>query len=346
MNLTVVCISFNRQAYLKRLIEFHQTFFQNTKLVIMDGTDFPMHSNVINKKDIIYYSRPNKSYFERWIESSKYINTKYTLFVADDEFQLASTVKDSVNFLEKNHNYVSCGGLPLLFTVFFRKYIHAMQIYNGICSNDLDDPFKRQKKWLEDSLPVSIYSVLRTNFFLSVVNSLKKVDKSLFIDPSFIIEYVVELAAAFQGKNKILNKFCWFRSLENTRIKFTHGQYPIDFWNKNKEKKDAFLNITHGVLVGLKNSHLGKKYKENLNQDFKEKIAKYELRQKSQFKTINRLVQIFYNIIPNIMKKFIRYKFKINGEEIEIFLKKRKVKCEINEIRILKNLILDFHKKN
>ena len=344
MNLTLICISYNRPAFLKRLIRYHQFFMKNAKLLIMDGSNFSLEVSIYNKENIIYKSRPGSSYFDRWIESGQYLKTKYTLSIGDDEFYLPSTITNCINFLEKNKNYITCGGKPILFTIFFKKIIHVMPVYEGISSNEKKLALDRQRQWLKDTLPVSIYSVIRTYFFKNIIRSLKKIDRKLFNDPSNIIEDIVELTSAYQGKNKILSKYSWFRSQENKRISLNNfSEPPHEFWKKNNLKKKFFINIAYEILLKQKKKHLAN-YKKNLDIDYFLHFQKYQKNKKNIFKIVKKqIIKIFFLLIPTCIKKFIRYKFRINGLEIEKFFKTQSG-YNLHEIKKIKKLILNFYK--
>ena len=116
-DLTIIIFTYKRYEYLKRLLEFYSCYNYNFKFLILDSTPF-------EPKDIEFTKYLKNSVNIKWVkyeesiffidkieDGCKYLNTKYSVLCADDDFIFPSAFLKSIKFLNKNSNYSSCHGL-------------------------------------------------------------------------------------------------------------------------------------------------------------------------------------------------------------------------------------------
>lgn len=339
---TVICLSYNRPLFLKRVIEYHKQFYSGYKLIILDGSENKI--NVEDTNEIKYLHYPTNSYFIRWSKLIDLINTDYCMFVSDDELHVRSSVDKYVEFLEKNSEYSSCGGLPILFTIFFKKYFRGMRIYEKLKSNDNDNPLDRMKFWMEDRLPNSLYSVLRTEVLKKIIVNISSLNRKLFPNLGTLIEDRVELAFAFAGKNKIINEISWFRSQENNIIGwFEDNEALEEWWNIEVNKKKYFIEEAADFFCNI-NPQIDKDEFKNIFTNLYDKQTDFHFKAKyKRFK--KRKLMSNFKFIPKFIKKSIRLTFNLNGTTISKYLKKYSTQNYVGDILLTEKFILEFYKK-
>lgn len=115
--LTLVVISHNRPAFLRRALRYYQTL--PCRILVLDSsaeetTDLPTQT-VAN---IDYQHLPQFGYWgmqTKLVYGVPLVTTPYMLFVADDDFILHDALQASVDFLEDNPDYGMCHGYCLMY---------------------------------------------------------------------------------------------------------------------------------------------------------------------------------------------------------------------------------------
>ena len=352
--LTIVCISFNRPKYLSRLIDYWQIHFKQCKVYILDGSNDPLNNDIIKKiktENIKNIHFKEMSYFKRWIYISNILKTKYFQLVGDDEIFIKSGVEECLKFLENNKKYSSCCGEVILFSPILKKEIFASMPYK-LYDNDDEHNYSRVKKWLNYTQPNSVYSIIRSNFFLKIIKEIEKFDQDIFIKPENFIEDLTEIGVSYFGKTKKIKNLMWLRSDENLRIHLGDDAHKPEncLFDKNYINKKIFFDDFINKYLKMLNSDNSL---ENINFDLKlhyyerlEVIRKNKLKKKfSYFFLIKFLFKTLKLLIPTSIKKKIRYILKLNGKEILSFLNQNKNNVLYNseEIFQIKQFILNFH---
>ncbi len=352
-NLTIACVTYGRPKYVGRLIEYWQSNFDDAQIYILDGSKKKLDEKYLNKislKNINYIHMQEASIFKRYLYIKEILKTKYFHLVADDEIFVRSGVQNSIDFLEQNLNYSSCCGQMILFTPLLKKEVFALSPYE-LYSNESLLSSERVRTWLVHSQPNSIYSIIRSEFLIKILNECSKFDEKKFSKPDLFMEDLIEIGIAFQGKTKIIDKLMWMRSVENTRTQIGNDRLKPEvtlFDNKEKNKKIFFDNFIQNYFknldVNFNNSDsidLKKLYYERLETIRKNKVSKLYA---NIFK-FEALKKAIFKIIPKNLKKRIRYYFKLNGPEIIEFLEKnnKDINFDKKEILDIKKFILNFY---
>ena len=251
--LAVVMLTYNRHKYALRAINFWNK--KGIKLYVVDGSENKLRSTDLDKfENNIIYKHDQRSYSKRLISVIKEIEEPYVSLISDDEFLFPSSLTSCINFLEKNKDYVSCTGVPILFD-YSKSYNELLvyPIYNGFQNQDItnDSSSKRINKKCNDFMSTSYYGVNRIQTFKNALKVYAKKDFKFYCQH----ELQIELMTCFQGKTKVLNNLHWMRSNENITILST-TESNLDrektfeiFWTKNPNEKKLFLKI---IAVQLK----------------------------------------------------------------------------------------------
>lgn len=291
--ITIIILSYNRPRYLKRSMDFYISYGFN--VIVIDGSK---KKQVIENKDKkLCYVNLKKSYHERFIYSAKLVKTKYSILVNDDEFFFPEFIDLSINFLEKNKDYVSVCGI--VFTFLLKKeeiFFNQGYIYfsDRICkSNTVEERIEHS---IHNPSVHGYNSVMRSQIFKGEAQLLSKLKgiKNIFFKELFLNIYITS-----KGKSKFFNNLAWFRSFENNWIQ-TKG------WNRNTKFQNPYLWIKRQP---------GKKIKK-----YAEVLAK-EISDKDSLK-ISKLIHHNLNIYLLEFKKNIYLKLK-KKKTILLFIKNK-----------------------
>lgn len=349
-NLTIACVTYNRHKYISRLIDYWQMYFKESKIFIIDGTPNSLPSEYLSKiksSKIKYIYMPKKSLFSRYCFIKKILKTRYFQMVADDEIFLRSGVIKSIKFLEKNQDYSSCCGDMILFTPLLKKHICAFSPYK-LYSNNNSDSIERVKKWLIYSQPNTIYSIVRSDYYLNVLNQFCKFNVANFSEPENFFEELIEIGLSYQGKTKKLNNLMWLRSIENPRIGLGNENNRPENCLYDKAQINKKIIFDAFIKKFLVNISKNKNSKLNFDLNFffykRLRVIRENKEKKKISSFLKRIQRSFFKYIPKIIKEHLRYLLKLNGIEVNKFLKKNnKIKFNHKEILNFKKFILNFH---
>ena len=351
--LTIVCVTYGRPKYVARLINYWQTYFNEATIYILDGSSERLDNKYLEtifSNNINYIHMKNASIFKRYLFIKKILKTKYFQLVGDDEIFVRTGIKNSLEFLENNLKYSACCGKMILFTPLLKKEVFALSPYN-LFSNKQAEGAERVKSWLAYSQPNTIYSIIRSQYFINILDECSKFNEKIFSKPEVFLESLIEIGLAYQGKTKIINDIMWLRSVENERIGLGDDKTQPEvtlFDNSQIEKKIFFDNFIKCYLKNLRNGE-NSFNNINLKQEYYKRLLmikknKNNNNYKNFFKFIN-IKNYLFTFIPKKIKKIIRYFLKLNGPEIVEFLENNKKNIIFNkkEIKDIKKFILDFH---
>lgn len=112
---TIIIPTFNRPRYLKRILSYYDKYGRDFNIIVADSSS--NEKKKLNKKNILLFSDLNVQYLDNYsskinpvykiTDALNYINTKYSVLCADDDFITPNGISRSVDFLEKNPNF-SC----------------------------------------------------------------------------------------------------------------------------------------------------------------------------------------------------------------------------------------------
>jgi len=108
MDITLLMSTKNRPYLITRALEYYKEW--NCNLIICDGSIDPYESPLIENKSFDYFHLPNLSTAKKILYGINKINTKYFCFASDDDFLIQSSIKEGINFLDKNKDFVSVQG--------------------------------------------------------------------------------------------------------------------------------------------------------------------------------------------------------------------------------------------
>ena len=97
---TIVIPTFNRLKYLRRILSYYNGFEENYNIIVADSSS--SKNKKLNNKSVLIFSNLDIQYIDKYpskIEPNhkindtlNYINTKYSVFCADDDFIIPKSI--------------------------------------------------------------------------------------------------------------------------------------------------------------------------------------------------------------------------------------------------------------
>lgn len=214
MKFEILIPTYNRPNYLKRILEYYDSFNNKFKIIVADSSIDKykkMNGRLISSFDnlkIEYLDEysPSLNAHHKLADMVQHVKEKYCIFCADDDFVIPSGIEESIKFLEKNLDFICAHGNYLnykynqKYKTFYWKKIYP---YESLKSND---PRERLKKHLKNYYQV-LYATHRTKqrklIYDEVLNS--------NVDPMQFGEIQPDQLSIIIGKMKRIDKLYMMR---------------------------------------------------------------------------------------------------------------------------------------
>ncbi|EJM69777.1 putative glycosyltransferase [Pseudomonas sp. GM50] len=160
---TVVVISHNRNAFLRRTLQYYSSY-PCTVLVLDSSVEGDEHM-ARDFPSVDYRHLPQFTYQglqEKLTYGVNQVTTPYMVFAADDDFLLHGALTESVEFLEGNPDYGLCHGYGMMYLAratevnYYRRDKRVQEDYNS------QQPEDRVMQFMDQFLP-PFYAVTRTD---------------------------------------------------------------------------------------------------------------------------------------------------------------------------------------
>jgi glycosyltransferase domain-containing protein len=351
-NLTIIILTYNREHYLRRSIEFYSKY--KARILIVDGSKkkLPIF-DIKNLPQNFKYIYSLSDYHVRANLALNNISTKYFIFASEDDFFLPASLKNCIKKLSKNIDIISCCGIAMGFDVKKKKKILAFRLFENLKGNNLlyDDPNKRVIKHMSNFVPKHFYSVCRTSLSKNIFKKVFSYEHKFF--SSF--ELQIETLMPYLGKTVVINELMFLRSLENEPIRGTNPSLDVNlefgkWWSRNHKEKIFFLKKMELIFTTINN------YKNYKNEC---EIEKYYLSylsflEKHKRNFLAKILSEIFQFFPEILRSYCKYFLKFIGikvlekKDIETLIdeiKNEGIKINLKEIEEIKKSIINFHNK-
>lgn len=260
----------NRTEYLKRVLDYYQKYGNNFNFnfIIADSSNPTIKRS--NKELIKNYSELKILYVDKFsdklIQSHKfaemveYADSKYVCFCADDDFIIPKAIKDCIDFLEKNPDYIGAHGTYIGFHL-FKNFISNQfwwQFRHSPISITSSDYVTRLVTLLTTSSQI-LWAVKLTKAVKYSYRQFKKID----FDPSLIAvlgELLPDSLTILQGKIKNLDTFYSARQYYGSVINYYSNFKDAQNKNKYNDEYDKFKNC---ILKNLSMLNYNLSYKSS-----------------------------------------------------------------------------------
>ena len=210
MNCNILIPTYNRPEYLKRILNYYDSFDEKFKVIVGDSSS--AENKKLNRKIISDISNLDIKYLDhysselnphhKFADMVNYADEKYCVFCADDDFVVPNGIKKSMDFLENNHDFVCAHGIYVSFNVKFNNNEQTFDWMPGYIYDSIT--FANAKERLEHhfiNYCPTFYSVNRTEVIISIYQKL--LDST--VDPIQFGEFLPSMLTIISGKMKKLD---------------------------------------------------------------------------------------------------------------------------------------------
>jgi glycosyltransferase domain-containing protein len=222
--ITVVIPTYNRPAYLKRLLGYYDECQVTHKIIIADGSSEEIKN--VNRQTVSSFPKlyilhldgysPETTVLARILDAIKHVDTKYNVFCADDDFITPNGMKQSVEFLETNPDYTLAHGLYFVFSVTQKESGGKELLYQPVYGNESiinDNSVERFYYHLSEYKTPTFYAVYRTEFLKMVWEDTYRHSTDFLFS-----ELLASLLALIHGKMKSLDIVYCARDSSSERV--------------------------------------------------------------------------------------------------------------------------------
>lgn len=222
-NCNIVIPTYNRPAYLRRILGYYDSFREGFKIIVADSSSDEnkrMNKDIISSVsnlDIQYLdSYPTEmNPHHKMADVVNYAEGKYCVFCADDDFVTPNGIKKSVDFLEKNPDFIVAQGRYIGFKLGNRRKKQQFRwdfAYSPL-SIEFSDPESRLEYHLSNYLIPTSFGVHRSDVLKMIYEEALKSD----VDPFLFSELLTTMLTLIYGKMKCLNVLYGARDAEPVR---------------------------------------------------------------------------------------------------------------------------------
>lgn len=344
--LSIFIISYNRQDELKKKISFLiKNYEKKIQIYIVDGSRSKLliNNKKLKKKNIIYTHYPTEDYHVRFNIISKYIKTPFTQIQNDDDYHDPKLLLKCCQLLDqkKNSSYFSCYGKTGIFSNYKNEiYIKTLFEKDKDKYNNFSDKYKRLKSYYIDNpySPSIYFSVMRSIVLKNIIKIFKRSREYYKDDIQLFAETLITSTAILSGKSIFLNDIFWLRNDSDIlkRVWFKKvtrvmkgsdnhslvASYLLDSHRKRGYLNKFFMNIHFFLKINENKNFYLKKISEIFENYY---LICEQNNKRKKFNLINYLFGFVKKILPTSLKKFIRFKFNVNGPGINKIIKNNKI---------------------
>ncbi len=267
---TILIPTYNRPEYLTRLLTYYEKYGEGHNIIVADSSSDEIKN--INRKNISSISNLDIRYLDHYsteiapdnkiADMVNYVEDKYCVLCADDDFITPNGIKQCVNFLERNPDFAIAHGWYIVFHVEtdIRKkqrfcwtscyYTHESNTFKDAKSRLIEHFSKLHR------LPL-FYAVHRTDILKISFN-----ESAEFTDDVRFGELLPSMLTLVYGKMKSLDVLYCVRDKDS----YPRGRlYPSlsDFI------KEGTYDEKYAKFIGSLSTHLSKKSKLDIEESRK-----------------------------------------------------------------------------
>ena len=206
---TIIIPTYNRPQYLQRILGYYDSFGEKFKIIVADSSSD--ENKKLNKKIISSVSNLDIKHLDhypteinshhKFADMVNYVEEKYCVFCADDDFIVPNGIKQSVVFLKKNPDFTVAQGYHIVFHLKPGKNGEQQFYWTPNYSQDsiiFPDAKSRLTEHLSNYTLPTIYAVHRTDFLKMVYQELLNSD----VDPMQFGELLPTMLTLIYGQMK------------------------------------------------------------------------------------------------------------------------------------------------
>jgi len=214
MTCTLIIPTYNRPECLSRVLKYFLLSNSITKIIVADSsfTDVKnknkeIISTLIDDR-IIYKDKynPDINPHLKFADALSYVDSKYAVFCADDDFLSLQGINTCIEFLESNSDYVAAQGSTIQFYVDSKSNLKMSKNLIQEESIDSNNSFIRLYTHLSKYKTPTMFAVHKTAVLRRSLNCIKD-----YTDDGRFGELLPSMVTVIHGKFKVLNTVYSFR---------------------------------------------------------------------------------------------------------------------------------------
>ncbi len=210
-NCSILIPTSNRPSYLKRILGYYSGYESTYSIIVADGSSDAIKRvneetissfNNLSIQHLDKYSSETRLYM-RILDALNYVNTKYCVFCADDDFITLNGIKQSVHFLEGNPDFTIAQGYYIGFHLEINKEGNQEFHWNPRYSQEsiiFANPEDRLACYLSKPWIPTFYAVHRTDLMRMIFEEAVK-----FTEDNRFGELLSSSLVFIRGKMKCLD---------------------------------------------------------------------------------------------------------------------------------------------
>lgn len=212
----------NRTKFIKNLNNYYSK--TKIKIKIIHNLNSINILKSYNSKNIKFIYDKNENIFFRILNGLKLTKEKYCMIAGDDDFLIEETVRKSINFLEKNKNFVSAQGLILSFD-YKKKKLDYKNIDISLINEEIDSKYKylRLFQAIHTRYRDRICTITKKKILIKIFESAKNLRKN-YLE---FIELYITICLTLLGRDMCFQD-----------IGYLKGQHEL---NSHKHYKNNYL---------------------------------------------------------------------------------------------------------
>ncbi len=227
INCNIIIPTYNRPDYLRRILGYYDSFGEGFDIIVADSSSD--ENKRINQDTISSVSNLHIQYLDdypaeinpyyKFANSLNYVNTEYCTFCADDDFVTPNGIKESVDFLEKNPDFIIAQGRYIGFRLESskgKKQQFRWHLAYSTVSIEFSEPASRLEYHLSNYSTITLYGVHRTEPLKMIYGEALKFK----VDPFLFYELLTTMLTLIYGKMKCLDVLYGARDAEPVRGRY------------------------------------------------------------------------------------------------------------------------------
>jgi glycosyltransferase domain-containing protein len=189
--------------------------------------------------EIVYFHDPNLHFLKKIQKALHFIQTKYVLFCAEDDFIVPQAVEKITEYLDEHNDYCSAQGHFLTFEVRKKKIEFTPRYIRNFDKHMKADNALQRLVEFQSPYASLLYSVIRSSVFKEMYTNCFDDQGQLLFTNLFAAETYFNYYALIQGKHATLPYFYAAReriadSATTTTIPFTAIMTKAEYHNERE----------------------------------------------------------------------------------------------------------------
>jgi len=284
---TLLLLVKGRHEFTKRWLIYMKEINFEHNIIIADGQDDDETENLIKEINLnnslsIRYFRYNthlsyQDYYKMKKDALNKVETDFVMLCDNDDFVIPSGLKQQIDFLRSNQEYISSSGKILNFEIDdfeFIEYGKKVSFLNPCKYYRVEEPIENWHKHIKSvftEFQPNFYNVFRTKYLKLIANELVEQNFSDLV----INEFYVQLRASTLGQSKVLTSSFHYIRQRGTSSLSKKYEFSKDILKKNMPEDIRKLANKISDIISKNSTTLKKDYETCILEGFSKYLNYY-----------------------------------------------------------------------